>query len=104
MDDPVIEPDLALCLVRPLPVNLDLYLFNNTHTLNYVIYSYLCFNYYSISMCKEKLITGVKVSEQMRKANEILHKQVIPKDTLYKERKKDGQLSRELLNSLKSNA
>lgn len=55
-------------------------------------------------MCKEELITGVKVSEQMRRAKEILRTQVLPKDSLYKERKRKGQLSQELMNALKQNA
>lgn len=55
-------------------------------------------------MEKQVIITGVEVSEQMTKALNILKTQVIPKETLFQERKKKGQLSRELLNALKSNA
>ena len=34
-------------------------------------------------MCKEKLITGVKVTQQMSKARDILNSQVIPKEKLF---------------------
>lgn len=55
-------------------------------------------------MCKEKLITGVKVSQQMSKARIILNNQVIPRDELFRIRKKEGKLSKELLSALKANA
>jgi hypothetical protein len=55
-------------------------------------------------MCKEKLITGIKVSQQMSKAMNILNSQVIPREELFQIRKKDGKLSSELLRALKSNA
>lgn len=55
-------------------------------------------------MCKEKLITGIKVTQQMSKARNILNNQVIPKEELFQIRKKEGKLSRELISALKSNA
>ncbi len=55
-------------------------------------------------MCKEKLITGVRVNEQMSKARLILHSQVIPREELFEIRKKSGKLSIELKRALKSNA
>ncbi len=55
-------------------------------------------------MCKEKLITGVKVAQQMSKARYILNSQVIPKEELFQIRKKEGKLSPELINALKANA
>ncbi|PRZ00823.1 hypothetical protein BY457_10421 [Marinilabilia salmonicolor] len=55
-------------------------------------------------MCKEKLITGIKVTQQMSKARIILNNQVIPKEELFQIRKKKGKLSSELRNALKSNA
>ena len=54
--------------------------------------------------CKEKLITGIKVTQQMSKARNILNNQVIPKEELFQIRKKEGKLSRELISALKSNA
>jgi hypothetical protein len=55
-------------------------------------------------MCKEKLITGVKVTQQMSKARDILNSQVIPKEKLFQIRKKEGKLSPELIKALKANA
>lgn len=55
-------------------------------------------------MCKEKLITGIDVTLQMSKARIILNSQVIPRDELFQIRKREGKLSKELLNALKSNA
>jgi hypothetical protein len=55
-------------------------------------------------MCKEKLITGIKVTQQMSKARNILNSQVVPREELFQIRKKNGQLSPELLNALKKNA
>lgn len=55
-------------------------------------------------MCKDKLITGIKVTQQMSKARNILNNQVIPKEELFQIRKKEGKLSPELINVLKSNA
>jgi len=54
-------------------------------------------------MCKEKLITGIKVTQQMSKARIILNNQVIPKEELFQIRKMKGKLSSELRNALKSN-
>jgi len=55
-------------------------------------------------MCKEKLITGINVTQQMSKARNILNNQVIPKDELFQIRKKEGKLSPELISALKANA
>jgi len=55
-------------------------------------------------MCKEKLITGIKVTQQMSKARGILNSQVIPRDELFEIRKQKGKLSEELLSALKTNA
>lgn len=55
-------------------------------------------------MCKEKLITGIKISQQMSKARNILHYQVIPREELFQIRKKNGKLSPELIRALKANA
>lgn len=55
-------------------------------------------------MCKEKLITGLKVSEQMSKAQIILNSHVIPREELFQIRKKEGKLSQELMRALKTNA
>ncbi len=55
-------------------------------------------------MCKEKLFTGIKVTQQMSKARNILNSQIIPREELFQIRKKEGKLSPELKKSLKSNA
>jgi len=55
-------------------------------------------------MSKEKLITEVKVTQQMSKARNILNNQVIPKEELFQIRKKEGKLSPELISALKANA
>ncbi|EOZ98902.1 MULTISPECIES: hypothetical protein [Cyclobacteriaceae] len=55
-------------------------------------------------MCKEKLITGIKVAQQMSKARNILNSQVIPREELFQIRKKEGKLSQELITALKTNA
>jgi hypothetical protein len=55
-------------------------------------------------MCKEKLITGLKVTQQMSKARNILNNQVVPKEELFRIRKREGKLSQELLTALKANA
>jgi len=54
-------------------------------------------------MNNQKIITGITVSEQMKKARDILNNEVIPREALFQERKKKGQLSKELLNALKAN-
>ena len=41
-------------------------------------------------MCKEKLITGINVAQQMSKARNILNSQVIPREELFQIRKKEG--------------
>ncbi len=69
-----------------------------TFSMYFLNYLYLC------SMCKEKLITGIKVSQQMSKARTILNTQVIPREELFQLRKKEGKLSPELLRALKTNA
>jgi hypothetical protein len=43
-------------------------------------------------MCEEKLITGIKVTHQMRKARNILNSQVIPRKELFQIRKKEENL------------
>ncbi len=55
-------------------------------------------------MCKEKLITGLDIVRQMSKARMILNSQVIPRAELFEIRKREGKLSVELKNALKSNA
>lgn len=55
-------------------------------------------------MCKDKLITGVRVSQQMSRARIILNNQVIPREELFQIRKKQGKLSPELISALKTNA
>ncbi len=55
-------------------------------------------------MSKEKLITGVKVTQQMSRARNILNSQVIPREELFQIRKKEGKLSSELISALKANA
>lgn len=55
-------------------------------------------------MCKEKLITGVNVTQQMSKAKEILKSQVIPRENQFQKRKRNGNLSPELLSALMANA
>jgi len=54
-------------------------------------------------MCKDKLITGIKVTEQKSKALTILNNLVIPKEELFLIRKQKGELSAELLKALKQN-
>jgi hypothetical protein len=55
-------------------------------------------------MSKQKIITGIKVTDQMAKAREILNKQVLPQENLFQERKRNGQLSKEHFNALQVNA
>jgi len=55
-------------------------------------------------MSNQKIITGIKVTDQMTKAREILNTQVLPKEKLFQERKRNGQLSKEHINALQSNA
>jgi len=55
-------------------------------------------------MNKGKLITGVKISQQMSKARNILNSQVVPREELFQIRKKEGKLSKELIFALQANA
>lgn len=55
-------------------------------------------------MGKEELITGISVAQQMSRAKIILESQVIPREELFRVRKKEGKLSHELKRALKSNA
>jgi hypothetical protein len=55
-------------------------------------------------MPKDKLITEVKVTQQLSKAKNILNSQVIPREELFQIRKREGKLSPELIRLLKSNA
>ncbi len=55
-------------------------------------------------MCKEVLITGVKVTTQMKRADKILKTVVIPQEKQFQQRKKNGTLSPELKKALKGNA
>jgi len=55
-------------------------------------------------MCKDILITGVTVTQQMKIAKEILKSQVIPKEKKIQYRKKNGLLSEELIKAMKENA
>ncbi len=54
-------------------------------------------------MCKDILITGVAVSQQMKMAKEILLNQVIPKEKIFQRRKRNGSLRKELIATIKSN-
>ena len=54
-------------------------------------------------MCKDVLITGVTVTQQMRSAKRILKTKVIPLEKKFQERKKNGTLSLKLIRALKSN-
>jgi len=53
-------------------------------------------------MCKDVLITGVTVKDQMRRAKEILKKEIIPRNLEFDEKKRQGKLSKELKEALKS--
>lgn len=55
-------------------------------------------------MCKEKIITGIKVTQQMNKAKIILNSQVIPREELFQIRKREGRLSSELKFALNENS
>lgn len=55
-------------------------------------------------MSKERILTGIKVTQQLSKARTILNNQIIPREELFQIRKKEGKLSQELTNALKSNA
>ncbi len=55
-------------------------------------------------MCKDILITGVAVTQQMKKAKEILENQVIPQENKFQQRKRNGLLSQEFTVAIKENA
>jgi hypothetical protein len=55
-------------------------------------------------MCKDVLITGVTVTQQMKKAKEILQTKVIPREKIFRERKKNSSLNSGLIDALKANA
>lgn len=61
------------------------------------------FSYFR-TMSKEKLFNGVEVAQQMSKARIILNSQVIPREELFQIRKREGKLSPELTQAIKSNA
>ncbi len=43
-------------------------------------------------MNKQTIITGIKVSDQMKKAKDILYRQILPREAMYQDRKKNGLL------------
>ncbi len=45
-------------------------------------------------MNKQTIITGIKVSDQMKKAKDILNQQILPREAMYQDRKKNGLLSK----------
>lgn len=45
-------------------------------------------------MTKQKIITGIEVTDQMTRARGILITEVLPKEAMYQERKKNGLLSK----------
>tara|TARA_R100000951_G_scaffold61835_1_gene51927 strand:- start:190 stop:357 length:168 start_codon:yes stop_codon:yes gene_type:complete len=55
-------------------------------------------------MCKEVLITGVTVKDQMRRAKELFEKEIIPRNQEFDRKKREGKLSKELKYALKTNA
>jgi len=55
-------------------------------------------------MCKDVLITGVTVKQQMNKAKKILKEKVIPMDKDFQKRKRTRTLSSELLAAMKADA
>jgi len=50
-------------------------------------------------MSKQTIITGIKVTDQMAKAMEILNTEVLPKENLFQDRKRKGILSKEYTNN-----
>lgn len=78
--------------------------------LHYILITnnlYLCKrgqNVILILMCKEKLFIGVSVKVQMDKAREILENQVIPREKLFQQRKRQGLLGQEVRETIKVNA
>ena len=55
-------------------------------------------------MSNKTIITGVSIKEQMRRADLILNKVVIPRDNEFKKRKTEGTLSSNLKKALLANA
>lgn len=55
-------------------------------------------------MCKDVLITGVAVKEQMRRAKELFEKEIIPRNLEFDRKKREGKLSKELKAALRANA
>ena len=55
-------------------------------------------------MEKDRLITEVKIAQQMSKARNILNSQFIPREEVYQIREREGRLSQELISILKKNA
>jgi len=55
-------------------------------------------------MCKDILITGISVKEQMEKAKEILEKEVIPKEEQFQQREQDGTLSKKVQDAIAADA
>ena len=53
---------------------------------------------------EKRIITGITVSEQMERANEILENVVIPRSNLFEKRKKENSLSIKPDKSIKVNA
>ena len=56
------------------------------------------------SMCKDVLITGVTVKDQMRRAKELFEKEIIPRNLEFDRKKREGKLSKELKDALRTNA
>jgi len=52
-------------------------------------------------LCKEVIITGVPVEQQMSEAKVILETKVIPQERTFQERKENGSLSHELISAFK---
>lgn len=55
-------------------------------------------------MSKDRIITGLKVTQQMSKARAILYNQVIPREELFQIRKKAGKLSTDQTPAVERNA
>ena len=59
---------------------------------------------YLWAMCKDVLITGVTVKDQMLRAKEILEKEIIPRNLEFDRKKRENKLSKELKDALRTNA
>ena len=81
MINPFITPDYAITILVPLTKIL-----------------YLFF------MQEQRIITGVKVTQQMSKAKDILKTQVIPREKKFQELKRNGSLSPKLKEAIIVNA